>query len=563
MNDVVGGHPGCFVPFLAATRPAVRVYNAGICITYLEDYPTMVSQVQLHEIMRAALHRDPRTRAIEFQGQWYPWGWLKTLADTLDEALNGAGVGPDQPVGVIPRNRPAFAAALLSLIATRRTIVMIYAFQSAEAMADDIRRLRLPAVLADEQDWSAATIGAARELSCLGLSINGASDTVTPLPGLERSCGKGLRGRAMEPAIEMLTSGTTGAPKRLALSFAMIARAMVGENSENAKEFPDASQLAPALLMFPFGNISGLYSYFPMAAGGRPVVLLEKFSVGQWWDFLKRFRPTQMNLPPAGVRMVLDAAIPKEDLACLQYISSGAAWLDPNVQAEFQRRYDIPILLSYGATEFGGVVAAMTLELYKQFGDAKINSVGRPWARTQLRVVDAQTGRPLPAGDTGILEILTPRCGPEWVRTTDLASIDGDGFMYHRGRADGAIMRGGYKIIPEAVAEKIALHPCIAAVAVVGLPDERLGEIPVAAIELRPGYERPTEAELEQHARRHLYSTHVPAAFRIVESLPRTPSMKINLPGVRQLFEDFAVGAKSSESDRIATQRSRPRDNRP
>jgi long-chain acyl-CoA synthetase len=529
-------------------------------ITYLEDYPTTVTQVQLHEMMRAALERSAAAPAIEFQGQWYTWGWMRTLANRLDEALEKGGVGPDQPVGVIPRNRPAFAAALLSLIATRRSIVMIYAFQSPEAMADDIRKLRLPAILAEAQDWSPATIAAARGLSCLGLSVLGTSDTVTALPGLERSCGEGLRGQPTEAAIEMLTSGTTGAPKRLALTFAMIARAMVGESSEGAKQFADATQLAPALLMFPFGNISGLYSYFPMAASGRPVVMLEKFNVAQWWEFVKRFRPKQMNLPPAGVRMVLDAGIPKEDLACLEYVGSGAAWLDPNVQAEFQRRYDIPVLLSYGATEFGGVVTIMTFELYKQFGPAKLNSVGRPWAKTQLRVVDATTGRPLPPGETGILEILTPHCGPDWVRTTDLASIDQDGFMYHRGRADGAIMRGGYKILPEAVAEKIALHPSVAAVAIVGLPDERLGEIPVAAVELRPGHARPTEKDLEQHARRHLYSTHVPAAFRIVESLPRTPSMKISLPAVKQLFTDFPAEAKSSGSADTPAQRTAHRD---
>jgi long-chain acyl-CoA synthetase len=67
---------------------------------------------------------------------------------------------------------------------------------------------------------------------------------------------------------------------------------------------------------------------------------------------------------------------------------------------------------------------------------------------------------------------------------------------------------------------------------------------------LRPGHARPTEFELEQHARRHLYSTHVPAAFLIVESLPRTPSLKISLPGVRELFKDFAVGATSPRDDR-------------
>jgi long-chain acyl-CoA synthetase len=232
------------------------------------------------------------------------------------------------------------------------------------------------------------------------------------------------------------------------------------------------------------------------------------------------------------------------------------------VQAEFQRRYGIPILLSYGATEFGGVVTAMTLELYKQFGNGKIGSVGRPWAKTQLRIVDPATGRLLLAGETGILEILSPHCGPEWVRTTDFASIDSDGFMYHRGRADGAIMRGGYKIVPEAVAEKLALHPSVAAVAVVGIPDERLGEIPVAALELRPDQPRPTDAELEAHARRHLYSTHVPVAFRIVDSLPRTPSMKISLPGVKQLFEDLIATPKSAATRPPPPPQKPPRDER-
>jgi acyl-CoA synthetase (AMP-forming)/AMP-acid ligase II len=518
--------------------------------------------VQLHEIIRSALQRDVGGQAIEFQGHWYTWGWMKTVADRLDETLTRAGVGAGLPVGLIPRNRPAFAAAVLALLATRRSVVMIYAFQSEEAMAGDIRRLRVPAIVADAQDWSPATIAAAREVGCAGLSIVGTSDTVTLVPGLERPRGEGLRGLMAEPAIEMLTSGTTGTPKRLALDFATIARAMLGENSENAKQFPDASELSPALMMFPFGNISGLYAYFPMAAGGRPVVLLEKFSVGQWWDFVKRFRPKQMNIPTAGVRMALDTGIPKEDLASLDYVASGAAWLDPNVQKEFQLRYGIPVLLSYGATEFGGVVAVNTFELYQQFGDAKLQSVGRPWAKTQLRVVDPVTGATLPTGETGILEILTPNCGPEWVRTTDLASLDADGFMYHRGRADGAIVRGGYKIIPESVAEKIALHPGVAAVAVVGLPDKRLGEIPVAAVELRPGEPKPTVADLEAHARRHLYSTHVPAGFVIVASMPRTPSMKISLPGVRQLFEGFQLEGRPADPAPPSAPHSQSRDER-
>ena len=87
------------------------------------------------------------------------------------------------------------------------------------------------------------------------------------------------------------------------------------------------------------------------------------------------------------------------------------------------------------------------------------------------------------------------------------------------------------------VADKLAQHPSVSAVAVVGIPDARLGEIPVAAIELRAGVPRPSEEELRQYARANLPTTQVPVHFKIVARIPRTPSLKVHLPGVRELFE--------------------------
>jgi acyl-coenzyme A synthetase/AMP-(fatty) acid ligase len=69
------------------------------------------------------------------------------------------------------------------------------------------------------------------------------------------------------------------------------------------------------------------------------------------------------------------------------------------------------------------------------------------------------------------------------------------------------------------------------------LPDQRLGQVPAAAIQLKPGVGRPEIADLEAHLRRHVYATHVPVVWRIVEELPRTPSLKIDRPAVRRLFE--------------------------
>jgi long-chain acyl-CoA synthetase len=234
--------------------------------------------------------------------------------------------------------------------------------------------------------------------------------------------------------------------------------------------------------------------------------------------------------------MILDADVPKEDLASLVYFSTGAAPLDPRVQREFEARYGIPVLLSYGATEFGGPVCAMTPQLHQKHGAAKFGSVGQPFGGARIRVVDQETGAELPAGEEGLLEVISPKMGADWIHTSDLGVIDQDGFLFLRGRADGAIMRGGFKLLPETIQDALLGHPAVSAAAVVGVPDRRLGQVPAAAIQLKPGVPEPTELELEGHLRQHVLSTHIPVYWLIVAELPKTVSLKVDRPAVIRLF---------------------------
>jgi acyl-coenzyme A synthetase/AMP-(fatty) acid ligase len=152
--------------------------------------------------------------------------------------------------------------------------------------------------------------------------------------------------------------------------------------------------------------------------------------------------------------------------------------------------------------------------------------------------VDPQDGRVLSPGERGLLEVRSSQLGrgSDWVRTTDLAEIDADGFLWIRGRADDAILRGGFKISPAEVARALELHPAVREAAVVGLPDERLGQVPVAAVELEPEAAPVSGEALREFARAHLTPYQVPVEIRIVEALPRTPSLKVSQPGVRALF---------------------------
>jgi acyl-CoA synthetase (AMP-forming)/AMP-acid ligase II len=141
----------------------------------------------------------------------------------------------------------------------------------------------------------------------------------------------------------------------------------------------------------------------------------------------------------------------------------------------------------------------------------------------------------LPAGETGWLEAQVDSLGEAWIRTTDLALLDEDGFVFVKGRGDGAIIRGGFKILPEQIVESLREHPAVLDAAVVGIEDEKLGQIPAAAVELAKGFEL-TIVALEKHARDRLLSYQIPAKWTIVDSLPRTPTLKVILSDVKKLF---------------------------
>lgn len=522
----------------------------------------------LEQLALQALAREPLRPCIEYENRWFTWGEMRHVAERLGALIDASGAPPAAPVAFVARNRPSAVAALLGLISKGCSVRMVYAFQSASAMARDVERLSPSVIVGAPDDFTGEMVAVLRAGGVAAVAVSD-MDAVAVL-GLERCVGGGLgapagtgaaakalaaapmaaaRGTdlaaaataltpapAPAPRLEILTSGTTGPPKHFALSFEVIARHHVGVNFLAPGQGGDVLAMPPMLLFFPLGSISGIYSTLPTLLRGRRAELWDRFTVAAWHRHVLLYRPELTGVPPAGVQMVLDANIPSEDLASIRLLSTGAAPLDPTVQRAFEERYGIPILLSYGATEFGGPVAAMTPDLYPEWGKRKFGSVGRALPGAQLRVVDPDTGAVLPAGKEGLLEVVSPRLGPSWIRTSDIAFLDEDGFLFHRGRADGAIMRGGFKLLPETIERALLLHPSVSAASVVGIPDNRLGQVPAAAIQVKPGAGTLSAAELEAHLRTHILRTHIPVKWRFVQELPKNPSLKTDRPAVLRLF---------------------------
>ncbi|WP_245843104.1 class I adenylate-forming enzyme family protein [Mycolicibacterium vulneris] len=488
------------------------------------------------EDLAAVLHRRLRAYGsapvIEFGGTWLRGDDLTGSVDAIDSLIGAAGVGERDAIGLVVRNRPHHAAAIVGLLARRRSFSQIYAFQSPAAIAADIEALRPGIVIADRDDWTAPVIAAAARVGSIGIAVQSAAPHVALLPELSARGERRYAQAPQDPAIGVLTSGTTGPPKRIHLPTPVLQRAVLSATALSPGN-PDA---APELVFWPFAGIGGIAQLVGAIHSGKRLVLLEKFTVDDWVSAIKRYQMPYVGVQPAVVRMVLEANVPRGDLASLKFLFGGSGPLEPETRQSFESTYGVPVLWAYGATEFAGTVVAWTPALYEEFGQVKPAASGRPTAGTEVRVVDVSTVAQLPDGQQGLLEARVGVVSPDWIRTTDLASIDADGFVTVHGRADGAINRGGFKVLPETVVNALLCHPAVRDAAVVAVPDPRLGEIPFAVAELRAGATAPGVEDLKAYLRQRVPAHHIPVDIRIVERLPRTPSLKVSLRDVKAMY---------------------------
>ncbi|OAA27841.1 acyl-CoA synthetase (AMP-forming)/AMP-acid ligase II [Frankia sp. EI5c] len=473
---------------------------------------------------------DPAAPALEFERRWHTWGELAAAADAV-----APHVRPGQRVAILLRNRPPQLGLLLGLLRAGARVVAVNPGRGAERVRADTHTLGVDIVAGSTADLTAF----APQVRWLASDTLGTL-TVTDRPPATASATSPTTTPATDDAVavEMLTSGTTGPPKRVPLTYETFSRVLAG--AKHYERNPDAGlrlRRGVVIINAPLVHLGGLFRVLQCVNDGRAFCLLEKFTVGGWADAVRRHRPSTVSLVPAALRMVLDADLDRADLAGVRSVISGTAPLSPDDAEAFEEKYGVPVLTSYAATEFGGGVAGWNLADHQSFGAAKRGSVGRAHAGCELRVVDPDTGTERGPNEPGLLEVRASQLGgTAWTRTTDLARLDSDGFLWILGRADQAIIRGGFKVLPDDVRAALEHDPRVRGAAVIGRPDDRLGAVPVAAVELRPGAGPTSAAELLAAVANRLARYEMPTELWIVDALPRTPSGKVDLAAVRELL---------------------------
>ena len=469
------------------------------------------------------LSLQPDAPAIEYEGRWLSWRQVSDLSHRIG-ALTERGA----QVGMLLRNRPAHVAALLGVLGSGGCVVVINPSRGDDRIRADLSTLRLPLTVGEPDDLAQLVAPSA------GTTVVSISDLQNE-PVVSRHERPMANDRRPGVAVRMLTSGTTGPPKRIDLTYDMLARSVMGTGPEQSSP-PSERRRGVAIVNSPLVHIGGVFRILQCVVEARSFVLLERFDLYRWAGAVRRHRPRTVSLVPAALRMVLQSDLTRDDLASIRAVTSGTAPLSAEDADAFTAKYGIPVLTSYAATEFGGGVAAWTLADYQKYWHTKRGSVGRATLGAQLRVVD-DDGTPLGPDRTGLLEVKPGQlpASADWMRTTDMARIDPDGFLWILGRTDQAIIRGGFKVMPDDVRVALENHPAVAGAAVVGRSDERLGGTPVAMVELRDGKTADT-GELAEFLTTRLARYEIPTEIAIVTSIPRTPSGKPDLSAVAQFF---------------------------
>lgn len=466
--------------------------------------------------------------AVRYEGALYDWGFLADVASLLDHILSEHGIDSGRTVALILRERPWSLGAMYGLIATRRPILLVAPLQPDTAIAHDITELSVSALIADETDWTRdGLIAAAAGAGTLGVKLTGdVDDPVRIVDGCpEVGLGKHYE-LPVSTAVTLLTSGTTGAPKRIPVTYADLGRRFAD---------PRPASGGMTINSLPLVSVGGFFGAIGTAIRQRPIALMDRFDVWTWAELIREHRPVRMGAPPAVIPMVLEADIPEDYFESVQVYMTASAPLDIGAADRFTEKYGIPVLQGYGATEFRGAVTGWDDELRKRWGWEKRASVGRPFPNVELRILDPDSGRELDSNETGQLAVwqdTDSSGGREWLHTNDLAKIDDDGFLWIIGRTDDVIIRGGFKVHPGEVEELLTTHPSVTMAAVVGVPDQRLGEVPVAAIVTN---DKVDHDELVGLLRDNLPPYKMPVRIAEVDRLPLNSMMKTDRSAVRDL----------------------------
>jgi long-chain acyl-CoA synthetase len=495
---------------------------------------TQLTTVSLGRRAEEVLERFGDHPALLFEGQWHSSAELAGRCRRAARGFVDLGVRPGDRVVVVMANCPEVGLAYNALWRAGAVPTPALFLLTEDELRHVVQDSGAVAVVTTPEFLAKVQASAAG----LPIVVVGGEGGI-PWEQLEEGSELALVDRDPDDLAALLyTGGTTGRSKGVALTHAGLDAA--GHAASEAAYAPGRTTiLLPLPLAHAYGllvSVAGMHAKEPGTS-----FLMRWFDPASWVSLVETHRIQTSALVPSMIQMLLGQPLEDHDLSCLERISSGAAPLAADVIAEFERRVpSAEIREGYGCTESSALISAQPRE------ERKIGSVGKPVPGVTVRI-ELADGTDAGPGEDGEICVggSTLMQGywqsPEatefalrdgWLHTGDVGHVDADGWLFIIDRIKDLIIRNGFNVYPRDVEDVLLAHPAVAAAAVVGRPDPKVGEEVIAFVQLSGVV---TPEELIAFSKEHLGAYKYPREVRVVDAIPLTSVMKTDRKVLRSL----------------------------
>ena len=541
----------------------MRVYEDVEALSYSRGENVPLLELTIGSLLDRTASRFPDRLAVasRHQSKRMTWAELSEAADRVARGLWSLGIRRGDRVGLWSTNCLEWVMLHMGCARAGAALVNVNPAYRSHELQYTLTRSRMKALFLWHKD-KRADYGEVLDRACHGLKLD-LQHTIffdsPEWPALLNAEGRLPDHVASDDVANIqYTSGTTGLPKGVMLTHHNV----VNNGQFLARGFHYTEQdkvVVPVPLFHCYGCVIGTMSV--LNTGAALILPNWTFDARATLQAIHDERATSVYGVPA--MYVAEFALPEFssfDFTSLRTgMMSGAPCPVELMKRVLNEMHIKELVIAYGQTETSPVV---TMSDAGDSLDIRVNTVGRAMPQTEIQVISPTDGARLPIGmqgeicvrgyavmkgydgdPEGTAQIVKP---DGWLHTGDLGVMRPDGCLHITGRSRDVIIRGGENIYPREVEEFLYTNSKVGEVQVVGIPNERLGEIVVAWIRLRPGVEA-TEAEIREWCKGQIAYYKVPEHVRFVESFPATLSGKIQKYKIRE----FEIGVRGLES--IAT----------
>lgn len=506
--------------------------------------------------LRRAAQRHPEVAAVHFHGRDHTYAEWDAAADRFARGLLAAGVRRGDRVALLLPPIPDYLYCYLG--AARIGAI-------TAGISTRYRRQEIGEILANADPRLVVTVGQGEGVDFPALieSVRGGAPSLERIvrfdgegpDGLAALLAAGAGGElaAIEAAVRpddpiaiVYTSGTTGTPKGAVYdSAAMTALTALFTTRLPAPPAPGEPNLWPGMSLTHVGFMVRVHIQLAFAS---TLVLHDRFDARWCLEQLQRLRPARLGgFPPVLVMLMRAPELAGRDWSFLTSVQFGGAPLAPHLVEEIRAKLGVEVFTGYSCTE----TTIISATLASDPPERRAGTVGRPTAGVEVRIVDADR-QPLPAGAPGRIAVRSPASmrgywrRPEetaralddhgWLYTEDMGFLDQHGYLHLIGREKEMYFRAAFNVYPGEVEDALQHHPKVAQAAVLGVPDDVLGQKGWAFVVPSDPAAPPTLDELREWVGRDLASYKRPDGLTIVGSLPTNAMYKVDKRALRALL---------------------------